>query len=147
MNRSRSVILVLALLAPLAPAAPASAGNPVRVAAFTALDDSTVAAQVDAATSALGQDANARVLVLAYGGRHFVPNEARRLGFLARQTLIDRGPVDSTRVILIDGGYRVTHEVELWIVPEGADLPTATPTLEAAQVLKGWKRRPPPKKK
>ena len=145
--KSNHVLFALAWLAVPMATRPASAADAVKVAAYTALDDSTDAAGIDALARGLGADSTSSIFVFAYGGRHFVPNEARRLGLAARQMLIERAQVDSSRVTLVDGGYRTTREVELWLVPEGADLPLANPTLTASQVLKGWKRRPPPKKK
>lgn len=39
--------------------------------------------------------------------------------------------VSSNKFVLIDGGYRRFFELELWSMPQGTEIPEATPTLNA----------------
>lgn len=41
------------------------------------------------------------------------------------------------RISMIDGGFRENFTVEFWIVPAGAELPKATPTLDKIKYRKG----------
>jgi hypothetical protein len=41
------------------------------------------------------------------------------------------------KVLFISGGFRENHTVELWVVPNGANPPKATPTLESMKYRKG----------
>lgn len=52
--------------------------------------------------------------------------------------------IPNNKFILIDGGYREFFEIEIWTIPEGAELPKATPTLERKDIkfMKG-KVQPP----
>jgi hypothetical protein len=43
--------------------------------------------------------------------------------------------VPSNRVVLIDGGFQKTFGLEIWSVPEGAEIPQATPTVERKDVI------------
>ncbi len=38
------------------------------------------------------------------------------------------------KIILIDGGFRQSLELEIWIVPNGAEIPKATPALERKDI-------------
>ena len=46
------------------------------------------------------------------------------------------------RVLFINGGFLQEHEIEFWIVPNGAELPKPNPTLDKIEYRKGkplWK--------
>jgi hypothetical protein len=42
--------------------------------------------------------------------------------------------VPNSRIVLIDGGFRDEFTLEIWSVPEGAEIPKATPTVERKEV-------------
>jgi hypothetical protein len=42
--------------------------------------------------------------------------------------------IDSSRIVLLNGGFREEDSVEVWIVPQGARPPQATPTLQPGDV-------------
>lgn len=46
-----------------------------------------------------------------------------------------RIPLDN--ILFIDGGFREEQTIEFWIVPENAELPKPTPTLDEMQYRKG----------
>jgi hypothetical protein len=70
----------------------------------------------------------ARGYIICYGGRKVVVGEANKRCADARQQLTARGIADS-RLVTVEGGHREKPEMELWIVPEGASPPHATPTV------------------
>jgi hypothetical protein len=45
--------------------------------------------------------------------------------------------IPADRYLFVDGGYRENFSVELWIVPDGAKPPVATPTLSKMAFRKG----------
>lgn len=55
------------------------------------------------------------------------PGTARRRLQIERARLIKAYGIKSTRIRLIDGGYRKLRAVELWIVPRGEHAPIPTP--------------------
>lgn len=44
-------------------------------------------------------------------------------------------PISPNRVISIDGGYREEPTLEFWIVPQNAELPKPTPTVNPAEIV------------
>lgn len=44
---------------------------------------------------------------------------------------------DSSRVLFINGGFREENKTEFWLVPNGAELPKPTPTLDKIDYRKG----------
>ena len=48
--------------------------------------------------------------------------------------LMNTRDIDGSRIEILDGGYRETPIVELWIVPHGAKPPVATPTLAEREI-------------
>lgn len=72
--------------------------------------------------------------VIAYGGRTSPIGQTARLMTRARDYLINERAIDGSRIVIINGGFRETDSVELWIVPRGATPPRATPTVQAGEV-------------
>jgi hypothetical protein len=44
----------------------------------------------------------------------------------AKDYLVNNRGIDASRIVVVDGGCRADLGVELWIVPQGADAPTAS---------------------
>jgi hypothetical protein len=57
-------------------------------------------------------------------------NQAKEIPFYLKKLF----KIPNQRVILIDGGFREWFSLEIWSVPEGAEIPKATPTLERKDV-------------
>ncbi len=82
-----------------------------------------------------------RGYIVAYGGRIDAPAVVR--SWLAREIdyLVNMRGVDAARFVAVEGGLRDRDEleVELWIVPEGADAPEprATLTEETRKAFRG----------
>ncbi len=71
--------------------------------------------------------------IIAYGGRIGLPGEARKAADAARTYLIKHG-TEASALVTIDGGFRENFTVELWIVPNTATPPTASPTVDPSEV-------------
>jgi hypothetical protein len=89
------------------------------------LDNLAVELQNDPATTGY---------VIAYGGRMSPIGQTARLMTRARDYLINERGIDGSRIVIINGGFRESDSVELWIVPRGATPPRATPTVQAGEV-------------
>ncbi|HVF24147.1 MAG TPA: hypothetical protein VM941_13755, partial [Pyrinomonadaceae bacterium] len=89
------------------------------------LDNLAVELQNDPATTGY---------VIAYGGRMSPIGQTARLMTRARDYLINERGIDGSRVVIINGGFRESDSVELWVVPRGATPPRATPTVQAGEV-------------
>ena len=72
--------------------------------------------------------------VIAYGGRTSPIGQTARLMTRARDYLINDRGIDGSRIVIMNGGFRESDSVELWIVPRGATPPRATPTVQAGEV-------------
>jgi hypothetical protein len=75
--------------------------------------------------------------VIVYSGRASRPGQAQRLGERAKGYLVRTRGVDASRITIIDGGYREADEFEIWIVPQGAQPPQPTPTVQASEAQPG----------
>ena len=72
--------------------------------------------------------------VIAYGGRTSPIGQIDRLMIRARDYLTNERGIDGSRIVMVNGGFRESDSVELWIVPRGATPPRATPTVQAGEV-------------
>ena len=99
-------------------------------------------ARLDNLAVALQNDPTTTTYVFAYGGRTSPVGQADRLLARARDYLVSQRAIDSSRIILINGGFREEDCVEVWIVPQGATPPTATPSVQPGDVRPGPAPRP-----
>jgi hypothetical protein len=99
-------------------------------------------ARLDNLAVALQNDPTTRTYVFAYGGRTSPTGQADRLLSRSRDYLVSLRAIDSSRIILINGGFREEDCVEVWIVPQGATPPTATPSVQPGDVRPGPAPRP-----
>jgi hypothetical protein len=76
----------------------------------------------------------AQGMIIVYAGKRARPGEALARAQRAQKYLTDRRGIDAARLLLVDGGYRPEITTELWVVPSGADLPIATPTIDPSEV-------------
>jgi hypothetical protein len=68
---------------------------------------------------------NAQAYIIFYRGRRRTSWQDHRY---AKSYLDNRGGIPPDRIKAVFGGYRDDTAMELWIVPEGAELPKPTPT-------------------
>jgi len=79
------------------------------------------------------------VRVSKYGTEEYVSREykqfdpagtGKRIGRSEQRRLLKFYGIPRSRVAVLDGGYRNSQMVELWIMPTGAEAPKATPTAD-----------------
>ena len=143
----RSVKLLVTALCLIIP----TAGGPITAQTrrawefdeFSGFTCEDLKARLDNLAVAAPQERDAQGFVIVYGGSRGLRNEAQAWIERAGDYLFrDRG-LDAGRVALLTGGYRETRSVELWLVPKGADPPSATSTVrpEDVRLKKGSARK------
>ncbi len=96
---------------------------------------------LDKFAAELEADPSAQGYIIAYGSPKGPKMEAFKAADNATQYIIKQRKVDAARLLPVDGGYREQFAIELWLIPSGADLPQATPTLDPSK-LKQTKEQP-----
>jgi len=105
-------------------------------------------ARLDNFVNLLRDAPEAKGYIIFYGGRwdHYpYPHRARRRfprrgegearAARLKPYILNGWPTfKPERIVVINGGYRETWEAELWIVPQGADPPTPTPTVKPEEL-------------
>lgn len=76
----------------------------------------------------------ARGYLICYGGKVGHAGEAQRRCRRAKNYVGGRRGINAARIVTADGGYREDLTVELWVLPAGATLPTASPTVDPREV-------------
>ncbi len=98
----------------------------------------------------LGADKTSRGFIVVYEGKYLnyinekkskslLPRfgeSALRVHFMQNYLINFRG-FPKEKVLFISGGFREEHTVELWVVPNGANPPKSSPTLENMKYRKG----------
>lgn len=105
-----------------------------KVGEYPEASASTVDPRLDGFARELEMDPQSQGYVIAYGGRIGKPGEAREAADAAKAYLITKRAVDAKRIVTVDGGFRENFAVELWIVPDTATPPTASPTVQPSEV-------------
>jgi hypothetical protein len=82
----------------------------------------------------LQNNPGAQGYIIAYAGRRARAGEANRMGDRAVKYLTETRGISRNRLVFVDGGYRESNAYELWLVPQGADAPRATPTLSPSDL-------------
>ena len=98
-------------------------------------------ARLDNFAIALQNEPGSQGTIIAYGGRVGRAGEAQARADRARDYLVNTRGIDAGRIQTIDGGFRDTLTVELYVVPAGATAPTASPTVDATEVRTTAPRR------
>ena len=96
---------------------------------FTAFDDTK--ARLDNLAIELQNSPTSQGYIIVYSGRGSRAGQADRLIKRAKDYLVVQRGIDAARLSLINGGYRDTDYFELWVVPQGAEPPQATPTADS----------------
>ena len=91
-------------------------------------------ARLDNLAVELQNDPSARAYIIAYGGRYSPLAQVEVLMKRARDYMVDQRGIDGSRLTIVNGGFRESDNVELWVVPSGATPPRATPTVQAGEV-------------
>jgi hypothetical protein len=77
----------------------------------------------------LQNDPTAQGYIIAYNGRKSRPKDAQKAAGRAKAYMTKKRGLDANRVVTVEGGYREQPAAELWVVPSGASIPDATPTV------------------
>ena len=93
---------------------------------FTAFDDTK--ARLDNLAIELQNSPSSRGYIIAYAGTGSRSGQADKLITRAKDYLINQRGIDASRLSVINGGYRDTDYFELWVVPQGGEPPTPSPT-------------------
>jgi len=105
-----------------------------------AFDD--VKARLDNLAIELQNAPTSQAYIIVYSGRRSRAGQADRLAARAKSYMTkDRG-IDSSRVVVINGGYRESDYFEIWLVPQGAEPPQATPSVQPSEAQPGPDLRP-----
>lgn len=91
-------------------------------------------ARLDNLAVELQHDPTTTGYIIAYGGRTSPIGQVELLMTRARSYLVNERAIDGSRLVIVNGGFRETDTVELWLVPRGAAAPRATPTVQAGEV-------------
>ena len=91
-------------------------------------------ARLDNLAVELQNDPTTTTYLFGYGGRTSPVGYADRLLARARDYLVSHRGIDASRIILVNGGFRENDAVEVWIVPQGAVVPQASPTLRVSDI-------------
>jgi hypothetical protein len=88
-------------------------------------------ARLDNLAVELQNDPTTTTYLFAYAGRTSRTGTADRLLTRARDYLVTQRGIDSSRIVLANGGFREEDSLEVWIVPSGAKPPQPRPTVQA----------------
>ena len=108
--------------------------RPTRVDEYGPIRRNDEKARLDNFAIALQNAPGAQGYIIAYGGRRGREGEAQARANFARDYLVTTRGIDASRIVTVDGGFREEASTELWLVPQGATPPTASPTLQPGDV-------------
>ena len=100
--------------------------QPRRADEFGEIQRDDEKARLDNFAIALQNEPGAQGYIITYAGRRSRPGYAQKHGAFARDYLVNTRGIEANRIITLDGGYRESVSVELWIVPPGATPPAVT---------------------
>lgn len=88
---------------------------------------------------------DAKADILRYGGRTSRAGQADLLVRRPHDYLTTQRGVDSHRFVIVNGGYRDSNFIEIWLCPPGAKLLQPTPTVQPGDVQPAQERIRPRK--
>ena len=83
--------------------------------------------------------------IIIYAGRTSRAGQADMLGRRTMDYLVNQRGVDAARITIVNGGYRDTDFIEIWLCPPGAALPQPTPTVQPGDAQPAQERTRPRK--
>ncbi|HVF55681.1 MAG TPA: hypothetical protein VM934_06000 [Pyrinomonadaceae bacterium] len=87
-------------------------------------------ARLDNLAIELQNTPNSTGYIISYAGRGSRAGTADRMGQRALNYLSNTRGISSSRIVIVNGGYRENNAYEFWLVPQGADAPRPTPTVQ-----------------
>jgi hypothetical protein len=98
----------------------------------------TEMAHLDNYTIALLNEPNTKAYVIAYGGqRGMARSEMQVRRTRIKRYLVNNRGIAPKRITVVDGGFRESLSIELWLVPSGAAIPKVEPTISHKDVKYG----------
>jgi hypothetical protein len=104
-------------------------------------------ARIEGLAIEVGKDKSSQGYIIFYGGRKNISpyrstfakslprrGEAYARAAVLKSHLINTRKVEGNRIVLVNGGFRETWTVELWVVPKGAIPPLPTPTVKESAI-------------
>ena len=98
-------------------------------------------ARLDNFAIQLQSQADTRGYIMVYAGQKALFAEASKSGERAKSYLVNVRKLPIDKVVAIDGGYRESFTVQLFIAPKDSAPPIADPTLDPSQVQVVEKKR------
>lgn len=86
---------------------------------------------------------DSQAYIIIYAGRTSRTGQADMLGKRTMDYLVTQRGVDARRITIVNGGYRDSDFIEIWICPPGAKTPQATPTVQPGDVKPSRERARP----
>ena len=102
-----------------------------KVAEYGKIKTDEEKAVLDKYAAELVNDLSAQGYIVAYRGRQGGDKEMQAAVMRALNYLTKEKAMDGSRILNLEGGQRENLAIELWVVPQGAEAPKPTPTVEA----------------
>ncbi|MGA9773412.1 MAG: hypothetical protein WBV94_30555 [Blastocatellia bacterium] len=112
-----------------------------KVAEYGKVKPAEEKAMLDKFAAELQADPSAQGYIISYESPKGPKMEAFKAAYDGMQYLVKQRQIDSSRLLPMDGGYREQVAFELWLIPSGADMPQATPTVDPGKI-KTTKEKP-----
>jgi hypothetical protein len=77
---------------------------------------------------------DSQAYIIIYAGRTSRVGQADALGRRTMDYLTNQRGVDARRITIVNGGYRDSDFIEIWVCPPGAKTPQPTPTVQPGDV-------------
>jgi hypothetical protein len=83
--------------------------------------------------------------IIIYAGRTSRAGQADMLGRRTMDYLVNQRGLDAGRITIVNGGYRDSDFIEIWLCPPGANPPQPTPTVQPGDARPAQERTRPRK--
>jgi hypothetical protein len=108
--------------------------NSIRFDSFGSIARKKEIARLNAFAVQLENQPGTQGYLLVYGGRRGRAGEAQRMAARSLQYLVKTRGIDAGRIVTVDAGFKEEQTTDLWLVPTGANLPVADPTVDPSEV-------------
>lgn len=117
------ILIIVVFLFPTSPFTQASNESARLIGDYGDITYEDEIARLDNLAIQLQSEPNAKGYIIIYRSRRDLPGLNYRHGFMVKHYLVAVRGVNSERVVIVDGGFRLCMSVELWLVPAGATPP------------------------
>src|ERR1051326_8587042 len=101
---------------------------------FSGFNCEDVKARLDNFAIHLMQEQNLQGYIIVYGGKRVWRGETQAWINASREYLVKTRGLAKERLTIVNGGYRESITMQLWIIPKDANPPTATPTIQRKDI-------------